>query len=123
MKIVAFENLFQTPKNSYNDRELYILKIANGSKRTVSFRSGSISRGFPSLDLDTVVEERSDPEQTQVGIERIFLNKKSDKLIYRLTFLSPPILQIMKKCFSMTANNHVVLPSALIIIQIVNFRA
>jgi hypothetical protein len=40
--------------------------IANGNKRAVSFRSGSISRGFPSLELDTVVEEKSDPEQTQV---------------------------------------------------------
>lgn len=25
-----------------------------------------MSRGFPSLELDTVLEERSDPEQTQV---------------------------------------------------------
>lgn len=27
----------------------------------------SLSRGFPSLELDTVIEERSDPDQTQVN--------------------------------------------------------
>ncbi|XP_070500120.1 uncharacterized protein [Chironomus tepperi] len=43
-----------------------IHKLTNGNKRAVTFRSGSISRGFPSLELDTVVEEKSDPEQTQV---------------------------------------------------------
>ncbi|KAM0731070.1 hypothetical protein ACS0PU_002130 [Formica fusca] len=32
--------------------------------RTVSLRSDRGSRSFPSLELDTVVEERSDPEQS-----------------------------------------------------------
>lgn len=32
--------------------------------RTVSLRSDRGSRAFPSLELDTVVEERSDPEQS-----------------------------------------------------------
>lgn len=41
---------------------------ANRTTRAVSLRSErSLSRGFPSLDLDTVLEERSDQEQTQVN--------------------------------------------------------
>lgn len=41
--------------------------LDNRAPRTVSLRSErSMSRGFPSLDLDTVVEEKSDPDQTQV---------------------------------------------------------
>lgn len=41
---------------------------ANRTTRAVSLRSErSLSRGFPSLDLDTVMEERSDQEQTQVN--------------------------------------------------------
>ncbi|KAF7403526.1 hypothetical protein HZH68_006320 [Vespula germanica] len=32
--------------------------------RTVSLKSDRGSRTFPSLELDTVVEERSDPEQS-----------------------------------------------------------
>lgn len=62
---------------------------ANGSKRAVSLRSGSIvSRGFPSLELDTVVEEKSDPEQTQVWHnERISLNYlKLEKLYISCVF-------------------------------------
>ncbi|KAG5682442.1 hypothetical protein PVAND_011794 [Polypedilum vanderplanki] len=47
-----------------------IHKLTNGSKRAVSFCSGSISRGFPSLELDTVIEEKSDPEQTQTDLLR-----------------------------------------------------
>lgn len=40
---------------------------AGRAQRAVSLRSErSMSRGFPSLELDTVLEERSDPEQTQV---------------------------------------------------------
>lgn len=43
------------------------IPIAGRSTRAVSLRTErSLSRGFPSLDLDTVLEERSDPEQTQV---------------------------------------------------------
>lgn len=34
------------------------------STRAVSFRSEKASRALPSLELDTVVEERSDPEQS-----------------------------------------------------------
>lgn len=40
---------------------------AGSSTRAISLRSDrSMSRGFPSLDLDTVIEERSDADQTQV---------------------------------------------------------
>lgn len=43
-------------------------RAANRTTRAVSLRSErSLSRGFPSLDLDTVLEERSDQEQTQVN--------------------------------------------------------
>lgn len=46
----------------------FMIHIANRTTRAVSLRSErSLSRGFPSLDLDTVLEERSDQEQTQVG--------------------------------------------------------
>lgn len=58
-------------KDSCLDVLLPSTRAANGSKRAVSFRSGSISRGFPSLELDTVVEERSDPEQTQVSEDKL----------------------------------------------------
>lgn len=45
--------------------------VAGRAQRAVSLRSErSMSRGFPSLELDTVLEERSDPEQTQVGGNR-----------------------------------------------------
>lgn len=45
-----------------------IISVANRTTRAVSLRSErSLSRGFPSLDLDTVLEERSDQEQTQVN--------------------------------------------------------
>ncbi|XP_049783200.1 uncharacterized protein LOC126184720 [Schistocerca cancellata] len=38
------------------------------SSRAVSLRSErALSRGFPSLELDTVVEERSDPETTEIA--------------------------------------------------------
>lgn len=48
-------------------RPLINFRTANRSTRAVSLRSErSLSRGFPSLDLDTVMEERSDQEQTQV---------------------------------------------------------
>lgn len=41
---------------------------AGRAQRAVSLRSErSMSRGFPSVELDTVLEERSDPEQTQVS--------------------------------------------------------
>ncbi|XP_056644644.1 uncharacterized protein LOC130900060 isoform X2 [Diorhabda carinulata] len=42
------------------------------SSRAISLRSErGMSRGFPSLELDTVVEERSDPEPEQTVIEMI----------------------------------------------------
>lgn len=52
-------------------RAIFFLYFTNnviaGRPRAVSLRTErSLSRGFPSLDLDTVLEERSDPEQTQV---------------------------------------------------------
>ncbi|KAL1505278.1 hypothetical protein ABEB36_004876 [Hypothenemus hampei] len=38
--------------------------------RAISFRSErAMSRGFPSLELDTVVEERSEPEAEQTVVE------------------------------------------------------
>uniref|UniRef100_A0A336MJ26 CSON013068 protein n=1 Tax=Culicoides sonorensis TaxID=179676 RepID=A0A336MJ26_CULSO len=44
-----------------------IHRLTDGTKRAISLRSErSMSRGFPSLELDTVIEERSDAEQTQV---------------------------------------------------------
>ena len=47
---------------------IFIIPVANRTTRAVSLRSErSLSRGFPSLDLDTVLEERSDQEQTQVN--------------------------------------------------------
>ena len=53
--------------------------LANSSKRAVSFRAErSMSRGFD--DLDTVMEEKSDPEQTQV------INKRWNLLVF-LVFL------------------------------------
>lgn len=49
---------------------IFIHSSAGRAQRAVSLRSErSMSRGFPSLELDTVLEERSDPEQTQVGIK------------------------------------------------------
>ncbi|CAO1398894.1 unnamed protein product [Diamesa hyperborea] len=44
-----------------------IHRLSNSSKRAVSFRAErSMSRGFD--DLDTVMEEKSDPEQTQTDV-------------------------------------------------------
>ncbi|XP_055300200.1 uncharacterized protein LOC129567388 isoform X1 [Sitodiplosis mosellana] len=46
-----------------------IHRLTNRTTRAVSLRSErSLSRGFPSLDLDTVLEERSDQEQTQTDL-------------------------------------------------------
>ena len=43
----------------------YIYVLAGIDRpRAVSLRSDRGSRAFPSLELDTVVEERSDPEQS-----------------------------------------------------------
>ncbi|KAL7038340.1 hypothetical protein ACKWTF_009552 [Chironomus riparius] len=70
-----------------------IHKLTNGNKRAVSFRSGSISRGFPSLDLDTVVEEKSDPEQTQliylfcVYFRQIYWSHQTHQRTMRETFV------------------------------------
>ena len=54
----------------YNENIQLINKIDNRSSRVISLRpERSLSRGFPSLELDTVVEERSsDHEQTQTDI-------------------------------------------------------
>lgn len=42
----------------------------NGRSRAVSLRSErEMSRGFPSLELDTVLEERSDPDREATVIE------------------------------------------------------
>ncbi|XP_066141735.1 uncharacterized protein [Euwallacea fornicatus] len=42
----------------------------HGRSRAISLRSErAMSRGFPSLELDTVVEERSEPEAEQTVVE------------------------------------------------------
>ncbi|XP_039289318.1 uncharacterized protein LOC111046473 isoform X2 [Nilaparvata lugens] len=47
---------------------VYLAGPTGGRNRAVSLRSErAMSRAFPSLELDTVIEERSDPETT--GIE------------------------------------------------------
>lgn len=45
---------------------IFMFSIAGVDRptRTVSLKSDRGSRAFPSLELDTVVEERSDPEQS-----------------------------------------------------------
>lgn len=49
-----------------------------GRSRAVSLRSErAMSRGFPSLELDTVVEERSDPEPEQTVIEMMTPDRDS----------------------------------------------
>ncbi|XP_031338564.1 uncharacterized protein LOC116167354 isoform X2 [Photinus pyralis] len=49
------------------------------SSRAVSLRSErAMSRGFPSLELDTVLEERSDPEPEGTVIEMVTPDKDSD---------------------------------------------
>ncbi|KAK4881106.1 hypothetical protein RN001_004425 [Aquatica leii] len=49
------------------------------SSRAVSLRSErAMSRGFPSLELDTVLEERSDPEPEATVIELVTPDKDSD---------------------------------------------
>lgn len=46
-----------------------IHRLNNRSSRVISLRpERSLSHGFPSLELDTVLEERSDVEQTQTDI-------------------------------------------------------
>ncbi|XP_055914886.1 uncharacterized protein LOC129948089 isoform X2 [Eupeodes corollae] len=46
-----------------------IHRLNNRSSRVISLRpERSLSHGFPSLELDTVLEERSDVEQTQTEI-------------------------------------------------------
>ena len=43
--------------------------LAGRTTRAISLRTErSLSRGFPSLELDTVIEERSDAEQTQTDL-------------------------------------------------------
>ncbi|GLV41181.1 uncharacterized protein CBL_04705 [Carabus blaptoides fortunei] len=52
------------------------------SQRAVSLRSErAMSRAFPSLELDTVVEERSDPEPEATVIEMMTPDKESDNSI------------------------------------------
>ncbi|XP_028141369.1 uncharacterized protein LOC114335340 isoform X1 [Diabrotica virgifera virgifera] len=52
------------------------------SNRAISLRSErGMSRGFPSLELDTVVEERSDPEPDQTVIEMMTPDGESDNNI------------------------------------------
>ncbi|PSN35566.1 hypothetical protein C0J52_12491 [Blattella germanica] len=47
-----------------------IHRLGSGRTRAVSLRSErAMSRGFPSLELDTVVEERSDPDPEMTTTE------------------------------------------------------
>lgn len=49
------------------------------SSRAVSLRSErAMSRGFPSLELDTVLEERSDPERECTVVEVVTPDRDSD---------------------------------------------
>lgn len=62
-------NFSQVISNSHRCRDtlkfrLYATAGIDRSTRAVSLRSDRGSRAFPSLDLDTVIEERSDPEQS-----------------------------------------------------------
>ena len=44
--------------------------VGSGRTRAVSLRSErAMSRGFPSLELDTVMEERSDPDPEMTTTE------------------------------------------------------
>jgi hypothetical protein len=50
--------------------QLLIFAVGSGRTRAVSLRSErAMSRGFPSLELDTVVEERSDPDPEMTTTE------------------------------------------------------
>lgn len=48
----------------YNNIHICVIAGIDRPTRAVSLRSDRGSRAFPSLELDTVVEERSDPEQS-----------------------------------------------------------
>lgn len=55
------------------------IKTLGRSSRAVSLRSErAMSRGFPSLELDTVLEERSDPEPEATVIEMVTPDRDSD---------------------------------------------
>lgn len=59
--------------------EIYNCFVLGRSSRAVSLRSDrTMNRGFPSLELDTVVEERSDPEPEATVIEMMTPDKDSD---------------------------------------------
>lgn len=81
---VCLEYQFLCCITIYNAMIFYrfsITMVAGRTTRAVSLRTErSLSRGFPSLDLDTVLEERSDPEQTQV----IFIQYIWHKIISEL---------------------------------------
>lgn len=50
--------------------KLLMCAVGSGRTRAVSLRSErAMSRGFPSLELDTVVEERSDPDPEMTTTE------------------------------------------------------
>jgi hypothetical protein len=50
--------------------QLLMFAVGSGRTRAVSLRSErAMSRGFPSLELDTVVEERSDPDPEMTTTE------------------------------------------------------
>lgn len=53
--------------------------LFSGRSRAVSLRSErAMSRGFPSLELDTVLEERSDPELGTIVMEILTPEGESD---------------------------------------------
>lgn len=50
--------------------QLLMFAVGSGRTRAVSLRSErAMSHGFPSLELDTVVEERSDPDPEMTTTE------------------------------------------------------
>lgn len=57
-----------------------MLYASGRSSRAISLRSErAMSRGFPSLELDTVVEERSDQEPEATVIEMMTPDGDSDR--------------------------------------------
>lgn len=69
----------------------YVLLTAGRSTRAISLRSDrGLNRGAggcPSIDLDTVLEERSDAEQTQVRLQLVRLHLNALLIwSYRITY-------------------------------------
>lgn len=84
---------------SGNNVSFDCLVAANRAQRAVSLRTDrSLSRGFPSLDLDTVLEERSDQEQTQVKWPRFRPLNQTPKKKSRKNLWSPGFIESLRTC-------------------------